>query len=227
VKYTWGRLRKWFVRTFWATHNDSPVVRRVLAPLLAAPGMRRGLNLGCGQTRFDQRILNFDLTSDGAAQVIGDALRLPFANRSFDLVISQEAVEHISDPFWAVREMARVLRPGGKLYLQAPFIIGYHPGPEDYWRFTHAGLRQLLEKSGLQCQTIDRAVGSGTALYRIMAEFWAVLAASCWQPLYFPVKALGAVAFYPLKWMDALTISGAQSDRIPGGYFAIGIVRDA
>jgi SAM-dependent methyltransferase len=221
-----SRMRKWFVRTFWATHNDSKAVQRMLDRLMKAPDVNRGLNVGCGDTFFDQRIINFDVAATGVVQIIGDALRLPFRDGVFDLVISQEAVEHVPDPFLAVREMARVLRPGGRLYLQAPFIIGYHPGPEDYWRFTRAGMRQILEQAELSCERVERAVGSGTALYRIAVEFLAGLAAAVWSRFYFPMKAIGSIVLFPMKWMDLITISGAQSDRIPGGYYAVGIRRE-
>jgi SAM-dependent methyltransferase len=220
-----SRLRKWFVRTFWATHNNSRAIREVLARLLVAPDLQRGLNLGCGETRFDRRIWNFDLIIAGSAQVVGDALRLPFADGAFDLVISQESVEHVPDPFQAVREMARVLRPGGRLYLQAPFIIGYHPGPEDYWRFTHAGMRRLIEQAGLQCDSVEAAVGGGTAQYRIAVEFCATIAAALWRRLYIPAKVLGSLVFYPLKWLDDVKSSTLECNRIPGGYYAIGIRR--
>src|SRR5215510_10290595 len=46
---------------------------------------------------------------------IGDALRLPFTANTFDLVLSRLALHHMPDPRRAVREMARVLRPGGRL----------------------------------------------------------------------------------------------------------------
>jgi SAM-dependent methyltransferase len=218
-------IRKWFVRAIWATHNDSPAIRRALAGLLAAPRMTSGLNLGCGDTHFDSRIVNFDLVRTGSAQIVGDALQLPFPDDVFDLVISQESVEHVPDPFRAVQEMARVLRPGGRVYLQAPFIIGYHPGPEDYWRFTQAGMRTLLLQAGIECEEVKPAVGSGTALYRILVEFCAGLAAFIWKRLYLTTKIICSVFFYPLKSFDWIEVPDAAYNRISGGYYAIGIRR--
>ena len=54
---------------------------------------------------------------DGAA-VVGDAAALPFADASFDLVYCRFLLEYLPQPGLAVREMARVLRPGGRLLLQ-------------------------------------------------------------------------------------------------------------
>jgi len=56
----------------------------------------------------------------GAEFTQADAQRLPFASESFDLVVSCETIEHLSDPQAALREMARVCRRGGLLYLTTP-----------------------------------------------------------------------------------------------------------
>jgi SAM-dependent methyltransferase len=215
-------IRKRFIRAFWAAHNSSEAVRKTVSLLRADLGTGRGLNLGCGDTRIDTRLINFDLVRTRSVDVLGDALALPFADGQFSLVVSQEMVEHVPDPFRAVREMARVLRAGGKLYLQAPFIIGYHPGPEDYWRFSRAGMRQLLEQAGLECARLEPAIGAGTGMYRIAVEFCAGIPARIHPALYLPAKAAASVVFFPLVWLNGFLGGGKQSDRIPGGYFAIG-----
>lgn len=216
-------LRRRFVGRFWATHQRSQAANRLLAQALAGlPQGARGLNVGSGQTRLDARLLNLDLARSQAVDCIADALRLPFASASFALVVSQETVEHLPDPFAAVGEMARVLRQGGTLYLQAPFVIGYHPGPEDYWRFTRAGMRRLLEQAGIARVQVQPVIGAGTGLHRILVEFAAGLAARLLPAAYFVVKGLAALVFYPLKWLDSWLLGGSQRDRIPGGYVAVG-----
>jgi SAM-dependent methyltransferase len=216
-------VRKRFVRRFWAAHNDSPAIRREIQTRLEALGGGRGLHLGCGDVRLSPRLVNFDIARAPAVDVAGDALALPFPAGCFALVLSQEMVEHVADPFRAVREAARVLKPGGTLYLQAPFIIGYHPGPEDYWRFTRAGMRRLIEQAGLECVRVEQAVGGGRGMYRIAVEFFAGVTACVMPALYLPCKALASVILYPLTFFDGCFAGGRQSDRIPGGYFAIGV----
>jgi SAM-dependent methyltransferase len=216
-------FRKWFVRTFWAAHNDSAIIRRSIHGMLRELGDGRGLHLGCGDVRLDPRLVNLDLRSTPDVNVLGDAAVLPFVGNAFDLIITQEMVEHVRDPFHAVREIARVLNRGGKLYLQAPFVIGYHPGPEDYWRFTRAGLIRLVEQAGLECRRVEIAVGPGTGLYRVTVEFVAGMVARIVPGLYIPAKAICSVIFYPLTWLDPILRGGAQADRIPGGYFVIAL----
>lgn len=56
----------------------------------------------------------------GAWTVEGDALRLPFADAHFDAVVAAEILEHIRDDDAAVRELARVVRPGGVVAVTVP-----------------------------------------------------------------------------------------------------------
>ena len=63
--------------------------------------------------------------TDEAGAVRGDALRLPFADASFDRVIASEVLEHIPDDNAAMAELARVLRPGGTMAVTVPRL-----GPE-------------------------------------------------------------------------------------------------
>ena len=54
--------------------------------------------------------------------IAGDAERLPFPNRAFNFVLCNSVVEHIKDDVKAIREMARVLRPGGTLLMSSPSV---------------------------------------------------------------------------------------------------------
>ncbi|MCH8337797.1 MAG: class I SAM-dependent methyltransferase [Chloroflexi bacterium] len=216
-------MQNWISRTFWSTYHDSSAVRRELADLMGElDDGQPSLNVGSGGSDLHTRVVNLDRKASEVTDCVGDALKLPFGNGSFRLVLSQETMEHVADPFQAVREMQRVLGANGILYLQVPFVLGYHPDPEDYWRFTHSGLRRLIEQAGLQCERIEPALAAGTGVHRILVEFLAGVAARLAPRTYRPVKGALAILFYPLKWMDGWLSAGAQRDRIPGGYFGIG-----
>lgn len=64
---------------------------------------------------------------------------------SFDFVVLDEILEHVERPWEAVKEVHRILKPGGCLITSSPFMIAEHKVPRDYWRFTKDGLRVLLE----------------------------------------------------------------------------------
>ena len=62
---------------------------------------------------------------------------------SVDLVLCTQVLEHARDPAAALRESARVLRPGGHLFASTHGTYPFHPHPNDYWRWTQQGLETL------------------------------------------------------------------------------------
>jgi 2-polyprenyl-3-methyl-5-hydroxy-6-metoxy-1,4-benzoquinol methylase len=97
---------------------------------------QRLLEVGCGTGWFSQRawergaevtaldmgdaLLRQAMAKSPLRPVAGDAISLPLGDSIFDIVISSEVIEHTVDPARAVREMARVLKPGGTLALTCP-----------------------------------------------------------------------------------------------------------
>ena len=218
----YARLRLAFVGLVYADHNRSAGVRRTVAAALAAmPAEGFGLNVGAGSTRIDPRVRNLDIFAGPNIDYVGRAEAIPLPDASVDLVLTQETLEHVADPFAAMREIHRVLKPGGTLYLQLPFIIGYHPGPTDYWRFTREGMVRLLEVAGLECLEIGVAVGVSTGFYRTAVEYLAILFSVPLPPMYMPLKALFALLLYPIKWLDPVTNLSRQTDRVAGGYYVL------
>ena len=73
---------------------------------------------------------------------------------SFDAVFCSGVLEHLFDFNAAIREIHRVLSPGGVLLLGLPFQQGIHHAPTDYWRFTEHGIRHIL-KGTFKIQTLQ------------------------------------------------------------------------
>lgn len=69
---------------------------------------------------------------------------------AYDLVLSFDTLEHIHDPFTFCRNLARVTRPGGHIYVSTVFSWAYHPSPQDYYRFSPEGLRRCFQDSGTE-----------------------------------------------------------------------------
>lgn len=215
-------LRHFVVRHCYAKHNDSAKVLRTIAGLLADIKTGDwGLNLGAGTTTLHPQILNLDISTAPSVHIVAHDQKLPFQDNSLKLVISQEVLEHLPDPAFTVREVLRVLQVGGKFYCQVPFIIGYHPGPNDYWRFTKEGMAQLFVDPAWQMLNLDTSVGHGTGAYRIAVECVAVTASLVSNALYIPAKGCASLALAPIKLLDFVSDRSVQKHRIPGGYFCV------
>lgn len=105
-----------------------------------------------------------------AAAVQGDALRLPFADGAFDRVVASEVLEHIHDDAEAIRELARVLRPGGSMAVTVPragpevvnwlLSDAYHEVPGGHIRiYRRRALGRRLAACGLQAAGRHHAHG--------------------------------------------------------------------
>jgi SAM-dependent methyltransferase len=85
------------------------------------------------------RVVGFDIYSSPLIQFIADAHQIPLAGQSVDAVLIQAVLEHVLDPSQVVTEIHRVLRSGGLVYAETPFLQQVHAGAYDFVRFTSSG----------------------------------------------------------------------------------------
>jgi len=92
-------------------------------------------------------------------------------DRSYDVVFCEQVLEHVRDPWTAVRTLRALCSPGGQLVVSTPFLIRIHPSPDDFWRFTPHGLAVLLESAGFEVPEV-RSWGNRSAVIRNLRD-WA------------------------------------------------------
>jgi SAM-dependent methyltransferase len=131
----------------------------ILSKLLAGTGFALDLGGGSGDLRSavqgrGYRYVNVDVDSSSrGASVRGDAHHLPFAASTFDVVLSKDSLEHFVDPYLAVKEVRRVLKPQGQFIILVPFLHPFHS--TDYFRFTPLGLRTVLDRGGFRVASLE------------------------------------------------------------------------
>lgn len=123
----------------------------------------RALDVGCGAQPFRAGIESLGMTYTGLDATAQPGVSTDFlcsidqplpealaASGGFDLVLCTEVLEHVADWAGAWDNLARLLRPGGKLLLTCPFIYPLHEEPYDFYRPTHHALRHWAERTGLR-----------------------------------------------------------------------------
>ncbi|ATE73105.1 methyltransferase type 11 [Lysobacter capsici] len=126
-----------------------------------------GLVLDCGaglRNVYFRNVVNCEIVDYDSTDVLAAAERLPFADATFDAVMSMNVLEHVKDPFRAASELVRVLKPGGELMCVAPFLQPLHGYPHHYFNMTRQGLASLFESLG-ECRV---------EIYGAMRPIWAL-----------------------------------------------------
>lgn len=176
------------------------------------------LNVGSGDVRYEKEDINLDINLYPHVDIVADAHALPIKDASLGLIIGYHVLEHLRDPQLVAQEFYRVLKPGGIIFIEMPFIQRFHGYPDDYYRFTPEGLREILKdfkevKSGV-------AGGPTTALIEFIINFLRLL---------FKNKLLLALALvilspiiFVIKYLDIILLRRKNAYILASGIYFIG-----
>lgn len=121
------------------------------------------LDIGCGKMPYKKYILEhsnvetyigLDIETARAydaniqSDFTWDGVKMPFENESFDCAFGTEVLEHCPEPETVLKEVHRVLKPGGVFFFTVPFLWNLHEVPNDEYRYTPYALERHLKKSG-------------------------------------------------------------------------------
>ncbi|MFN7684626.1 MAG: class I SAM-dependent methyltransferase [Oligoflexia bacterium] len=141
------------------------------------------LDFGCGSRPYESLFTNADRYvgidvrtsghdhSDTTADMYFDGQIIPLADASFDAVVAFEVFEHVFDLATSLREIKRVLRPGGKLLVTVPFCWEEHEMPFDFARYSSVGLGHLLKNNGYQVIEAHKLGSDVTVLFQLWNNY--------------------------------------------------------
>jgi len=102
--------------------------------------------------------LDYDLRAN-SIDIRGDGQKLPIKNDCIDTVISIDVLEHVPEPQRMIKEIWRVLKPGGVVILSTPFFFWHHEEPFDFHRFTKYGLRRIFQENKFSVIELSAVAG--------------------------------------------------------------------
>jgi SAM-dependent methyltransferase len=97
-----------------------------------------------------------------------DLSAIPVPGDNYDDVLLTQVIEHLPDPDGVLRELHRVLKPGGRLWFSGPLFYPEHEQPYDFHRFTQFGLKRLFTAAGFQLEKLEWLEGyAGTVAFQL------------------------------------------------------------
>jgi SAM-dependent methyltransferase len=187
----------------------------------------RLIDIGCGDTPYIKHtppnVSQYDTfdVEKRTEQVtfIGNVMDMHMIeNNTYDTLLCLAVLEHVPDPFTAVKEMHRILKKNGLFILSAPHIARLHEEPHDYFRYTHHGIKTLLEQNGFGIIELEK---NGTLLSFLGHQISTLILCLFWH-----IPILKHLIFFlnkvlivrPIAFIDQKIM---QSSLIPLNYFCV------
>lgn len=174
------------------------------------------LNIGAGQHDKAGTIsIDPAYETEDAMHVKARGENLPYSDNSVDMVVCGAVLEHVESPSEIVKEIHRVLKAEGTMYVDIPFLYPFHKAPSDYNRLTQEGLDYLCRdfvkiESGM-------AMGTHSALAQIIVFYFQNISG---YPLVSKIlKNIAKIVVSPLKYLDKV-YSGTPI--LAGGFYFYG-----
>jgi SAM-dependent methyltransferase len=167
---------------------------------------------------YYREVVVSDVVQGPDVAVICDGAALPFEDAAFDCVIAMAVLEHVLVPETVVAEFHRVLKPGGVVVADTPFMQQVHMRAYDFTRFTDLGYRWLFRRF----TEIERgvSVGPGSALAWSIMYFFRAFA---WNRMStFVLSAVARLGFFWLKYFDYILARRPGGRDAAAGFYFVG-----
>jgi SAM-dependent methyltransferase len=154
--------------------------------------------------------VNIDILAFDGVDVVADAEQLPFGPGLFQRVECDAVLEHVRQPHSVMREIERVLQPGGFAHIVTPFCHPFHEYPRDYRRFTPDGIREMA--GGLTVVASGWRTGPTATMLVFTLEY-----AKLWLPWRawrVAVHGLLGWILFPLRYLDLLLFRSPRAGQI-------------
>lgn len=169
------------------------------------------LNLGAGADSMEDNFWNVDYYPMKGVSLCADVHHLPFRENSIDAVQCMQLSEHVEDPGRMAAEIFKALKPGGEVFLTAPFMYPYHEAPIDLNRWTQEGLKSLMKEfTSIQVGVLG---GPTATLIEALHGWLSILFSFNSDKLYQIVYLLLLPFLKPFKIIDRILLNKYKSSH--------------
>lgn len=137
------------------------------------------LDAGAGTAPYKELFDNFQYETadkfDNSCTYVCDIVAIPVEDERFDYILCNQVLEHLPEPKLALKELCRVLKPGGEIVCTIPFFYEEHLQPYDFYRYTQFGNYYLFQEAGFEIEKIEWLEGYfGTLAYQLEVAYKAL-----------------------------------------------------
>jgi SAM-dependent methyltransferase len=167
-----------FINPMYFIRNG--IIRGVLSNKKYLTG--RLLDFGCGNKPYAELIdvkeyIGLEIEDDNHIQAdknieaYYDGKTIPFSDNYFDSILSSEVFEHVFNLEQILKELNRVLKPGGHMLITVPFVWEEHSIPNDFARYTSFGIRDLLVRSGFSIISAEKTTNYVETVFQMWGAY--------------------------------------------------------
>lgn len=179
------------------------------APLSGAP---RVLNAGSSSVRYGANCVNVDIQAKPHVDVVCDIHDLPDSLGIFDVIVCNAVLQYCLSPQRVAGEFFRVLKPGGYLFVDAPWIQPFCPDTPDRWRFSQDALRSVF--AAFEIVEAGPSVRPGSAFAMLGVDIARTLTTS--RYVNYVLGKAAAFVLLPCCW-----IRTADESRTAGAFYMV------
>lgn len=163
-------------------------------------------------------IVETDVMLCERTSVICDCHSLPFEDDSFDAVVAQAVLQHVLDAHRCVDEMHRVLRPGGLVYADTPFMQQVHGRELDFTRYSLVGCRRLFQRF----REIDAGLSGGPGMALAWSLRYFCLSFFSGKRSRAVVSGLARCLFFWLRYFDYFLVHKESALDAAAAFYFVG-----
>jgi SAM-dependent methyltransferase len=183
-----------------------------LAKYALLGGDKRILNAGSSSVRYGKNCVNVDVQHKDDVDVVCDIHELPESLVGFDAILCNAVLQYCHSPQKVAKEFYRVLKPGGYLFVDAPWVQPFCPDTPDRFRFSQDALRSVF--SDFEIVDSGPSIRSGSAFAMLGIHIAQTLTLS--RYINYGLGLAATVLLYPLRW-----ISTTDESKTAGAFYMI------